>query len=210
MRTLSKDEETAHFSSITIQSRPNVVTLPGSCRVFGRFYWLDQDHSKGSMMLIQKLRLQRGWSQEQLSDISGLSSRTIQRLERGQPASLETLKTLAAVFEIDLKQLQEPIMDTDAPPPPVSHKRDHAERLAFAHVRKMRGFYWHLSQYILVISLLFIVNLATYRHFIWAIFPALGWGLGLTIHGLSVWSRSPLLNAEWERREVEKYLGRKL
>jgi hypothetical protein len=74
----------------------------------------------------------------------------------------------------------------------------------------MRGFYWHLSQYILVISLLFIVNLATYRHFIWAIFPALGWGLGLTIHGLSVWSRSPLLNAEWERREVEKYLGRKL
>jgi transcriptional regulator with XRE-family HTH domain len=32
-------------------------------------------------MLIQKLRLQRGWSQEQLAELSGLSVRTIQRLE---------------------------------------------------------------------------------------------------------------------------------
>ncbi|MDO5896711.1 helix-turn-helix domain-containing protein [Agrobacterium sp. Azo12] len=56
-------------------------------------------------MLIQKLRLQRGWSQEQLATISGLSTRTIQRLERGQPASLETMNTLAAVFEVDLSQL---------------------------------------------------------------------------------------------------------
>ena len=39
-------------------------------------------------MLIQKLRLQRGWSQEQLAVLSGLSVRTIQRLERGKtPAS---------------------------------------------------------------------------------------------------------------------------
>ncbi len=35
-------------------------------------------------MLIQKLRLQRGWSQEDLAALSGLSVRTIQRLERGQ------------------------------------------------------------------------------------------------------------------------------
>ena len=35
-------------------------------------------------MLVQKLRLQRGWSQEQLAVVSGLSVRTIQRIERGQ------------------------------------------------------------------------------------------------------------------------------
>ncbi len=49
-------------------------------------------------MLIQKLRLQRGWSQEQLAELSGLSVRTIQRLERGQPASVESLKALGAVL----------------------------------------------------------------------------------------------------------------
>ena len=43
-----------------------------------------------SPLLIQKLRLQRGWSQEQLAELTGLSVRTIQRIERGpseQPIS---------------------------------------------------------------------------------------------------------------------------
>ncbi|WP_309247253.1 helix-turn-helix transcriptional regulator [Shewanella sp. VB17] len=35
------------------------------------------------MMIVRKLRLQRGWSQEHLSQLSGLSVRTIQRIERG-------------------------------------------------------------------------------------------------------------------------------
>ena len=47
-------------------------------------------------MLIQKLRLQRGWSQAQLAELSGLSTRTIQPLERGQGASFESLKALGA------------------------------------------------------------------------------------------------------------------
>ncbi len=62
-------------------------------------------------MLIQKLRLQRGWSQEQLAELSGLSVRTIQRLERGQTASVESLKALASVFETDFSRLKEPDMD---------------------------------------------------------------------------------------------------
>jgi len=67
-------------------------------------------------MLIQKLRLQRGWSQEQLADLSGLSVRTIQRLERGQPASVESLKALGAAFEIDFSDLKEPEMSTTISP----------------------------------------------------------------------------------------------
>jgi transcriptional regulator with XRE-family HTH domain len=63
-------------------------------------------------MLIQKLRLQRGWSQQQLADLSGLSVRTIQRLKKGQDASTESLKSLAAVFEIDFSQLQRTDMST--------------------------------------------------------------------------------------------------
>jgi len=51
-------------------------------------------------MLIQKLRLRRGWSQEQLAEVSGLSVRTIQRLERGQPGSLETTNALASVISV--------------------------------------------------------------------------------------------------------------
>jgi transcriptional regulator with XRE-family HTH domain len=50
-------------------------------------------------MLIQKLSLQRGWLQEQLADLSGLSMRTIQHLEKGQDASTESLKSLATVLK---------------------------------------------------------------------------------------------------------------
>ena len=56
-------------------------------------------------MIVRKLRLDKGWSQEQLAEISGLSVRTIQRIERGQKPSLESLKALAAAFETDVTQL---------------------------------------------------------------------------------------------------------
>ena len=51
-------------------------------------------------MNIQQRRLEKGWSQEQLSQHSGLNTRTIQRVEGGHKVGLESLKCLAAVFEI--------------------------------------------------------------------------------------------------------------
>ena len=59
------------------------------------------------MNIIRELRLKRGWSQEDLAEMAGLSVRTIQRLENGGRASLETLKCLAAVFESNVSQLRE-------------------------------------------------------------------------------------------------------
>lgn len=159
-------------------------------------------------MLIQKLRLQRGWSQEQLAEVSGLSVRTVQRLERGQPGSLESMKALAAVFEVDLDTLKEPDMDS-----PLSDARSPVrpdEALALAHVRKVKSFYVHLTQYLIVIPILAAINLLGYPDYWWFVWPALGWGLGVAAHGASVFSFVPFLDGGWERRQVEKYLGRKL
>jgi len=166
-------------------------------------------------MLIQKLRLQRGWSQEQLADLSGLSVRTVQRIERGQPASLETLKALGAAFEIDFSDLKEPDMNSTmspASPSPTAMNQGVSpdEALALRHVRKLKAFYFSLMLYGVVISFLAIVNLVTYRHYLWFFWPALGWGFGLLIYGLTVFDKIPFLNGEWERRQVEKRLGRKL
>ncbi|MBS0529014.1 MAG: 2TM domain-containing protein, partial [Proteobacteria bacterium] len=33
---------------------------------------------------------------------------------------------------------------------------------------------------------------------------------GILFHGLRVFDRIPFLNGEWERRQVEKYLGRNI
>jgi transcriptional regulator with XRE-family HTH domain len=55
--------------------------------------------------LVKKLRMAKNWSQEQLSEEAGLSLRTIQRLENGDNASIESIRALAAVFEIDPNEL---------------------------------------------------------------------------------------------------------
>ncbi|MCH2100004.1 MAG: helix-turn-helix transcriptional regulator [Pseudomonadales bacterium] len=55
--------------------------------------------------LIKKLRKNHSWSQEQLASVSGLSLRTIQRIENEGKCSLESKKALAASFEINANQL---------------------------------------------------------------------------------------------------------
>jgi len=74
---------------------------------------------KTNLNMVKKLRIARNWSQEQLSEACGLSLRTIQRLENGGNASLESIRVLAAVFEIDSNELilnekEEPITPRDA------------------------------------------------------------------------------------------------
>lgn len=64
-------------------------------------------------MIVKKLRIKHKWSQEQLAEFSGLNVRTIQRVESGNNASIETLKCLASVFEIDMNKLTEEITVID-------------------------------------------------------------------------------------------------
>ena len=159
---------------------------------------------EGPQALIHKLRLQRGWSQEQLAELSGLSVRTIQRIERGQSASVESLKCLAAVFGVDFATFRESDMNTAMPAVAA------AETLALAHARKIKRFYIHLAQYCIVIAVLAVVNILVYPSRLWVLWVAFGWGMGVLVHGLRAFDRVPFLNAAWERRQVEKYLGRKL
>lgn len=54
---------------------------------------------------IRELRLAKGWSQEQLATIAGLSTRTIQRIENDHQASLETLGAIAAALGMQVGDL---------------------------------------------------------------------------------------------------------
>lgn len=56
-------------------------------------------------MILKQLRISRHLSQEQLAQMSGLNVRTIQRVESGHNASLETLKCLASALEVDIETL---------------------------------------------------------------------------------------------------------
>ena len=56
-------------------------------------------------MRITELRRLRGWTQERLAEESGIAVRTIQRVEGGNDASLESLSSIARALEVPVREL---------------------------------------------------------------------------------------------------------
>jgi hypothetical protein len=70
--------------------------------------------------------------------------------------------------------------------PDTSDNRDaELRRIAKRRVNLKMGFYTHLLVYVCVNLGLFALNHLV-GGFRWSLFPALGWGLGLAIHGIVV------------------------
>lgn len=157
-------------------------------------------------MSIQKMRLQRGWSQQQLADASGLSARTIQRIEAGHPASTESLKSIAAVFDVDFSTLNsEPDMNSQ-----LNSNQEVLERMAFNKVRRLKGYYTHLFVYVTMNVCCISLNLLTTPDYLWFFGVVVFWGFSLLIHTLRIFVVDKYIGADWERAEVEKILGRSL
>ncbi|UVW27163.1 helix-turn-helix domain-containing protein [Massilia sp. H6] len=160
-------------------------------------------------MSIQKMRLQRGWSQQQLADASGLSARTVQRLESGQAGSIESMKSIAAVFEVDFSTLiTEPAMTNQSPSTPSTPGIE--ERIAFRQARRVRDYYLHVVIYLVANVLCIAINLLSSPERLWFVGLALFWGIGLLAHSLRVFVFDRYFGGRWERAYVEKILNRPL
>ena len=48
------------------------------------------------------------------------------------------------------------------------------------------GFGYHLTAYLAINAILVWINLDTSPDHLWAIWPIIGWGIGLAFHGLSI------------------------
>lgn len=60
--------------------------------------------------LVKLFREAKKWSQEQLAEIAGVSTRTIQRVENAKPSDLDTRRALARAFEFeDIDFLNKPL-----------------------------------------------------------------------------------------------------
>jgi hypothetical protein len=116
--------------------------------------------------------------------------------------SLETRAALASVFEVDAATFETgeaPVADTTRVSP--------EEREAIEHVKGIKEFYTHLSMY-LVFAVVFSFAFGIHRPMI--LWGVIGWGIGVIIHGLNVYEVINLFGPNWERRQIEKRLGRKL
>lgn len=72
-------------------------------------------------------------------------------------------------------------------------------------VKSKKGFYKHLSSFLIVNIFLFLINLFTTPGDWWFIFPLLSWGIGLASHYVSVFGLPIFgtLSDRWEDEQME-------
>ncbi len=87
------------------------------------------------------------------------------------------------------------------------------ERLAHRRAGAKLGWYIHALVYVVVNLFIFAISAYAFGHRPWSVFPLLGWGVGLALHGVAVFVlgdgsglRRRLLERERERllREQER------
>ena len=81
-----------------------------------------------------------------------------------------------------------------------------AEKWARTQVREERDFYSHLASFAGVIGLLFVIDVLTGIGW-WFYWPMLGTGLGVLVTGVVLGGVGGLFGKDWERRQVQRYLG---
>ena len=95
--------------------------------------------------VVKELRNQKGWSQSDLSSLSGLSVKTIQRIERGQGApSLDTAKALAAVFDRPFSDFLPSLPSQPSTETSAQQHSDSAEPIETASSQESANMYAHL------------------------------------------------------------------
>lgn len=74
-------------------------------------------------------------------------------------------------------------------------------------VQELKKFYGNLTSYVVVITFLAIINYYTngwrYMWFLWAAF---GWGIGVVFHALGTFNVFPFLGRGWEERKIREFM----
>ncbi|MFI1772328.1 2TM domain-containing protein [Thalassobellus citreus] len=74
------------------------------------------------------------------------------------------------------------------------------------HVDELKGFYYSLISYCLVIPFLIFINYKTSWDFHWFWFPMAGWGLGLIIQGFRVFVNDKAFGRRWEEKKIKEFM----
>jgi uncharacterized ion transporter superfamily protein YfcC len=82
---------------------------------------------------------------------------------------------------------------------------DDSERreAALERVKAKRDFRKHLATYVIVNTMLVVIWALTSQGYFWPVWPMLGWGVGLAIHGWTVYLEKPISEDEI-RQEMER------
>ena len=158
-------------------------------------------------MKLRQHRIDRGWSQEQLAELSGVSARTIQRIENGGNAGLDTLNSLAAAFGTDVAALtsdDRPSGETTASGPQPDTGLQPRDRIDRRRGQRKREFYIHLATFILIMPFLLALNITLTAGYYWVVWPFLGWGAAVLLHWVMAFPMRGFMDAEWEEEQFNQ------
>ena len=75
-------------------------------------------------------------------------------------------------------------------------------------VRELKDFYRNLITYLAIILLLLIINLLTSPGYLWFLWVALFWGIGIVLHASKVFIlKGRFLGKEWEEKKIKELMG---
>ena len=86
---------------------------------------------------------------------------------------------------------------------------DEAWEEARRHVRRKRIFYTVLGIWIALSLMWFAIDMLDDSSSVWFYWPMLGTGIGVAVTGLVLLGLGGLFGADWERREIDKYVRRR-
>ena len=74
-------------------------------------------------------------------------------------------------------------------------------------LENLKGFYWSLFAYVIVIPFLMFINFKTSWHqHKWFFYPMLGWGVGLAFQAYEVYGKDKYFGKSWENRKLEEFM----
>lgn len=138
---------------------------------------------------------------------AGLSVRTIQRIENGKRASLESLKCLAAVFETSVSNLvqESPMTDTES----ISRQfREQQEQEAIAYVENLKGFHVSWIAYLIIVPCLYLLNINVTPGFLWVGIVAAVWAFAIAMRAVVMFGVFSVFSGEWEQRKFQERMNR--
>ena len=70
-------------------------------------------------------------------------------------------------------------------------------------VTALRGFYGHLSAYVVVNLGLFLINITMSPERLWFIWPLMGWGIAVALNAVRVLGRE--FGSNWEQKKIDQF-----
>lgn len=140
---------------------------------------------------IRRWREERHWSQEHLADLAGIGTRTVQRIENGDPASKESVMALAAAFNVDVVALT---VD------PTLKAREEELKKTKEGLNALRLSFWiHFASYAFSMIVFLAISVSDDDAGFTMLIPAAWWTVALAAHALTVVIVS--LTAHYEAQE---------